>query len=108
MGSLVPIVNIPGVENEQLKLTGELLAEIYLGKITKWNDPSIVALNAGVTLPNLAIAPAYRADGSGTTFVWVSYLAAVARNGSRRSASAPRCASRPAPARAAMRASPAR
>ena len=77
MGSLVPIVNIPGIENEQLKLTGELLAEIYLGKVTKWNDPKIVALNPGVTLPNLAIAPAYRADGSGTTFVWVSYLAAV-------------------------------
>jgi len=77
MGSLVPIVNIPGIENEQLKLTGELLAEIYLGKITKWNDAKITALNPGVTLPNLAIAPAYRADGSGTTFVWVSYLAAV-------------------------------
>ncbi|TDH64541.1 phosphate ABC transporter substrate-binding protein PstS [Dankookia rubra] len=77
MGSLVPIVNIPGIENEQLKLTGALLAEIYLGKITKWNDAKITALNPGVALPNLAIAPAYRADGSGTTFVWVSYLAAV-------------------------------
>ncbi|WP_431270316.1 phosphate ABC transporter substrate-binding protein PstS [Dankookia sp. P2] len=77
MGSLVPIVNIPGIENEQLKLTGELLAEIYLGKISKWNDPKLVELNQGVALPNLAIAPAYRADGSGTTFVWVSYLAAV-------------------------------
>jgi phosphate transport system substrate-binding protein len=77
MGSLVPIVNIPGIENEQLKLTGELLADIYLGKITKWNDPKLVELNNGLTLPNLAIAPAYRADGSGTTFVWVSYLAAV-------------------------------
>ncbi len=77
MGSLVAIVNIPGVENEQLKLTGELLADIYLGKITKWNDPKLVELNRGVSLPNLAIAPVYRADGSGTTFVWVSYLAAV-------------------------------
>ncbi len=77
MGSLVPIVNIPGVENEQLRLTGELLADIYLGKVTRWNDPRIVEMNRGVTLPNLAIAPAYRADGSGTTFVWVSYLAAV-------------------------------
>src|SRR4051812_3656989 len=77
MGSLVPIVNIPGIENEQLKLTGDLLAEIYLGKVTKWNDPKITALNPGVTLPNLAIAPAYRADGSGTTFVGVSYLKAV-------------------------------
>ena len=77
MGSLVAIVNIPGIENEQLRLTGELLADIYLGKITRWNDPRIVDLNRGLTLPNLAIAPAYRADGSGTTFVWVSYLAAV-------------------------------
>ena len=77
MGSLVPVVNIPGVENEQLKLTGEVLAEIYLGKIKKWNDPKLVELNAGTDLPNLAIAPAYRADGSGTTFVWVSYLASA-------------------------------
>ena len=77
MGSLVAIVNIPGIENEQLKLTGEVLADIYLGKITKWNDPRLVDLNRGLTLPNLAIAPAYRADGSGTTYVWVSYLAAV-------------------------------
>lgn len=77
MGSLTAIVNIPGIENDQLKLTGPILADIYLGKITRWNDPRIVAINAGLTLPSLAIAPAYRADGSGTTFVWVSYLAAV-------------------------------
>ena len=77
MGSLVAIVNIPGIEAGQLKLTGPLLADIYLGKITRWNDAQIVALNPGVALPNLAIAPAYRADGSGTTFVWVSYLANV-------------------------------
>jgi phosphate transport system substrate-binding protein len=77
MGSLVAIVNIPGVADNQLKMTGELLAEIYLGKITKWNDPKLVELNRGVALPNLAIAPVYRADGSGTTFVWVSYLSAV-------------------------------
>lgn len=77
MGSVVPIVNIPGVENEAMKLTGELVADIYLGKITKWNDARLVELNRELNLPNLAIAPAYRADGSGTTFVWVSYLAAV-------------------------------
>ena len=77
MGSLVAIVNIQGVEDNQMKLTGDILADIYLGKITKWNDPGIVALNPGLTLPNLAIAPAYRADGSGTTYVWVSYLSAV-------------------------------
>ncbi len=77
MGAVVPIVNIPGVETNKLKLTGELLADIYLGKITKWNDPKIAALNAGVALPALAIAPVYRADGSGTSFVFTSYLSAV-------------------------------
>jgi len=77
MGSLVAIVNLPGIADNQLKLTGEILADIYLGKITKWNDPKLVELNKDLTLPNLAIAPVYRADGSGTTFVWVSYLSAV-------------------------------
>jgi len=77
MGAVVAIVNVPGVADNQMKLTGELLAEIYLGKVTKWNDPKLVELNKGVELPNLAIAPVYRADGSGTTFVWVSYLSAV-------------------------------
>ena len=77
MGAVVPIVNLPGMETNQLKLTGDLLAEIYLGKITKWNDPKIAAVNGGVTLPNLAIAPVYRADGSGTSFVFTSYLSAA-------------------------------
>ena len=77
MGAVVAIVNIPGVEANQLKLTGELLAEIYSGKVRRWNDAKIVEMNKGVELPNLAIAPVYRADGSGTTFVWVSYLSAV-------------------------------
>ncbi|MBM3586717.1 MAG: phosphate ABC transporter substrate-binding protein PstS [Alphaproteobacteria bacterium] len=79
MGSLVAIVNIPGVGDDQLRLTGTILADIYLGKITRWNDPQIVALNPGLSLPNLTIAPAYRADGSGTTFVWVSYLSAMSQ-----------------------------
>jgi phosphate transport system substrate-binding protein len=77
MGSVVVIVNIAGVETNQLKLTGELLSEIYEGKITKWNDAKLVEANHGVTLPNVAIAPVYRADGSGTTFVYASYLSAV-------------------------------
>jgi phosphate transport system substrate-binding protein len=77
MGSLVAIVNIPGVADNQLRVTGDILADIYLGKITRWNDPRLVSLNADVSLPSLAIAPVYRADGSGTTFVWVSYLSAV-------------------------------
>ena len=77
MGAVVVIVNIPGVEMNQLKISGEMLAGIYEGKIAKWNDPQIVEMNKGVTLPNLAIAPVYRADGSGTTFVFASYLSAV-------------------------------
>jgi phosphate transport system substrate-binding protein len=77
MGSVVPIINLPGVANEQLRLTGEVLAEIFLGRITRWNDAKIAALNPGVTLPTFAIAPVYRADGSGTTFVFTSYLAAA-------------------------------
>ena len=77
MGAVVPIVNIPGVEPNKLKLTGELLADIYLGKITKWNDRKLVEANKGLELPNLAIAPVYRADGSGTTYVFTSYLSAV-------------------------------
>jgi len=77
MGAEVAIVNLPGVKPGELKLTGELLADIYLGKITKWNDERLVELNRGVALPASAIAPVYRADGSGTTFVWTAYLSAV-------------------------------
>jgi phosphate transport system substrate-binding protein len=77
IGGVVMAVNVPGVQTDQLKLTGELLADIYLGTITKWNDPKIVALNKGLTLPNLAIAPVHRADGSGTTFVFTDYLSIV-------------------------------
>ena len=77
MGAVVAIVNLPGIAANQIKLTGGLLTEIYAGKITKWNDPKLVELNKGVTLPNLAIAPVYRADGSGTTYVFASYLSAV-------------------------------
>jgi phosphate transport system substrate-binding protein len=76
-GAVVPIVNLPGVAANQLKLSGEMLADIYAGKITKWNDPQLVEMNRGVKLPNLAIAPVYRADSSGTSFVWTSYLSAV-------------------------------
>ncbi len=77
MGAVVPIVNLPGIASNQVKLTGDLLAEIYMGKITKWNDPKLAAINAGVALPNLAIAPVYRADGSGTSFVFTSYLSSA-------------------------------
>ena len=77
VGAVVPIVNLDGVAPGELKLTGEVLGEIYLGNITAWNDPKIAALNPGVTLPETEIAPVYRSDGSGTTFVFTSYLTAA-------------------------------
>ncbi|MCB4767519.1 phosphate ABC transporter substrate-binding protein PstS [Ancylobacter sp. Lp-2] len=77
IGSVVAIVNIDGVADGQLTLDGATLADIYQGKITKWNDPKIAALNKGVTLPDLAIVPVYRSDSSGTSFVFTSYLASV-------------------------------
>jgi phosphate transport system substrate-binding protein len=74
IGGVDIIVNLPGVKPDELKLTGAVLADIYLGKITKWNDKEIVALNPGLKLPGLAVAPVHRADGSGTTFVFTDYL----------------------------------
>ncbi|MDG6095136.1 phosphate ABC transporter substrate-binding protein PstS [Acetobacter sp. AN02] len=77
IGGVVPVVNIPGIGAGQLRLSGPVLAEIYLGTITRWNDPKIKALNPGLNLPETDIAPVHRADGSGTTFVFTSYLAKV-------------------------------
>jgi len=77
IGSIDIIVNLPGIKPNELKLTGAVLADIYLGKITKWNDPAIAKLNPGVKLPSLAIATVHRADGSGTTFVFADYLGMV-------------------------------
>jgi len=77
IGAVVPIVNIPGIKPGQLKLTGELLSAIYQGTITKWNDPKLVEMNRDLKLPSTAIAPVYRADGSGTTFVFTSYLSSA-------------------------------
>jgi phosphate transport system substrate-binding protein len=74
IGGVDIIVNLPGIKPNELKLTGAILADIYLGKITKWNDKAIVALNPALKLPNLAVAPVHRADGSGTTFVFTDYL----------------------------------
>ena len=76
LGAVVPVYNIPGVKQE-LKFTGQVLANITLGKITKWNDPAIAALNAGVNLPATDIVVAHRSDGSGTTYIWVDYLSKV-------------------------------
>jgi phosphate transport system substrate-binding protein len=77
MGGVVPVINVPGIEAGQLKLDGKALADIYIGKITKWSDPAIAALNSGLKLPDLAIAPVYRSDGSGTTFIFTHYLSEV-------------------------------
>ncbi|WP_210496827.1 phosphate ABC transporter substrate-binding protein PstS [Microvirga antarctica] len=76
-GGVVAVYNIPGVASEKLKLSGEVLADIFNGKITKWNDPKIVQINAGVTLPAATITPVYRSDGSGTTSVFTTYLSQV-------------------------------
>ena len=77
IGGVVPVVNIKGISPGQLKLTGAVLGDIYLGKITKWNDPAITALNPGVPLPDDAIAVVRRADGSGTSFLFTNYLSKV-------------------------------
>jgi phosphate transport system substrate-binding protein len=77
IGGVVPVVNIKGIQPGQIKLTGELLGNIYLGKITKWNDSALAALNPGVPLPDAAISVVRRADGSGTTFVFTNYLSKV-------------------------------
>lgn len=74
MGGVVPVVNLDGIAPGQLKLTGEVLADIYLGKITKWVAPEIAALNPGVKLPTVDITVVHRSDGSGTTFLWTDYL----------------------------------
>jgi len=74
IGGVVPVVNVPGVAAGQLKLTGEVLADIYLGKIKKWNEAAIASLNAGVKLPDADITVVRRADGSGTTFLFTNYL----------------------------------
>ena len=76
LGAVVPVYNLPNVTAE-LKFSGPVLADIFLGKITKWNDPAIAKLNAGVTLPATDITVAHRADGSGTSYIWVDYLAKV-------------------------------
>jgi phosphate transport system substrate-binding protein len=71
------VVNIPGLDTGKLRLTGPILADIYQGKIKTWNDPAIVKINPGVTLPSAAIAAVHRSDGSGTTFNFTHYLSQV-------------------------------
>lgn len=77
IGGIVPVINIKGIAEGQLKLTGALLADIYLGKITRWNDPAILAVNPGLALTDVEITVVRRADGSGTTFGFTNYLSKV-------------------------------
>jgi phosphate transport system substrate-binding protein len=77
IGGVVPVVNLAGIEPGQLRLTGPLLADIYLGKVTQWNDPAIAALNPGLALPDRQISVVHRSDGSGTTFNFDNYLSKV-------------------------------
>lgn len=77
IGGVIPVVNIKGIAPGQLKLSGQVLGDIYLGKITNWTDPAIKALNPTLALPDAAIAPVRRADGSGTSFIFTNYLSKV-------------------------------
>jgi len=77
MGGVVPVVNIEGIKAGEIKLTGKALADIYLGKIKKWNDPALVELNKGIKLPDSTITVVNRSDGSGTTFIFTNYLSKV-------------------------------
>jgi phosphate transport system substrate-binding protein len=77
VGGVVPAINLPGIKPGQLVLSGPVLGDIYLGKIKKWNDPAIAALNPGVKLPDTDVAVVRRADGSGTSFIWTNYLSKV-------------------------------
>ena len=77
VGGVVPVINVNGIEAGKLKLTGTVLADIYLGKITKWNDPALAALNADLKLPDENITVVHRSDGSGTSFIFTNYLSKV-------------------------------
>jgi phosphate transport system substrate-binding protein len=77
IGGVVPVVNIKGIQPGQIKMSGQVLGDIYLGKVTKWNDPALTALNPGLALPDDAIQVVRRADGSGTSFIFTNYLSKV-------------------------------
>ncbi len=79
IGGTVPVFNLDGFGKGELRITGPVLAEMFMGKISKWNDPKIAALNPGKKLPDQAITVVHRADGSGTTFNWTDYLSAVSK-----------------------------
>jgi phosphate transport system substrate-binding protein len=79
MGGVVPVVNVPGIKAGDLKLSSELMADIFLGKIKKWNDAAIKKINPGLNLPDRAISVVHRADGSGTTWIFTNYLSKVSK-----------------------------
>ena len=79
IGGVVPVINVKGIEPGQLRLTGAVIADIFLGKIARWDDTAIKALNPTLALPDQAITVVRRADGSGTTFIWTNYLSKVSR-----------------------------
>ena len=79
IGGTVPIFNVDGFAQGEMRMTGPVLAEMFMGTVSKWNDPKIVALNPGKTLPDQVITVVHRADGSGTTFNWTDYLSAVSK-----------------------------
>ena len=80
IGGVVPVVNIKGIKPGQIRMTGPMLADIYLGKTTRWNDAALNAINRDVPLPDAPIAIVRRADGSGTTFIFTNYLSKVSPN----------------------------
>src|SRR5690606_12115894 len=77
VGGTVPVINVDGIKPGELKLSGELIADIFLAKVTKWNDPAIQSMNPDVKLPDASIIVVHRSDGSGTTFGWTNYLSKV-------------------------------
>jgi phosphate transport system substrate-binding protein len=83
-GAVVPILNLPGVGPGEITLNGSTLAEIFLGRVTRWNDPAIAKLNPAVTLPDTAITVVHRTDSSGTTFIWTDYLSKISREWANR------------------------
>ena len=80
IGGTVPVFNLPGFAKGDLQVTGPVLAEMFMGKISKWNDPKLAALNPGKRLPDQTITVVHRADGSGTTFNWTDYLSTVSKD----------------------------
>jgi len=77
MGGVVPVINLAGIKAGELKLAPEVLADIFMGKVKKWNDPRLVQSNPGLKLPDAAVTVVHRSDGSGTTWIFTNYLAKV-------------------------------